>query len=134
MTNDELFPALIDKAPLDDDHAIARLGNLCAASGMLVSIVGSSYKDIQQLRRVLRECQYLVEHRILMNGGHVVTCRLSATHIHTGAKYELLVTEVGGRIATVNNCILRDPGAEPDEEAVQEYKDGLKRAKEDAAS
>lgn len=132
MIKDEMFPALIDKAPADDDQAISRLANLCAVSGMLVSIVGSAYKDVEQLRRVLRECQYLVEQRILMNGGQVITFKMTATSIQTQAKYDMIVTQIAGRIATVDNCVLRDPGSDADQEAVKEYREGLKEAKDEA--
>jgi hypothetical protein len=132
MIKDELFPALMDKAPTDDDQAISRLANLCAVSGMLVSIVGSAYKDVEQLRRTLRECQYLVECKVLMNGGQVITYKMTATSIQTQAKYAMIVSQVAGRIATVDNCVLLDPGDDADQEAVKDYRDGLKEAKDEA--
>jgi hypothetical protein len=122
--NVQLLTALM-APPETHDAAMSRVSEL--GSNSLMGLAGAVFRDADQLRKALGECGYHAKPKVIMDSGRIKTIELLvegyAGMQGEGWEYKMIVTEVAGQWARVDNCKLTKFGPGADPERVAELKE-----------
>jgi len=131
MIRDNLFTLTINMAPPEDnDEAMQRVSEF--GGDCLTNLVGTVYHDYDQLRRALDQCGWNAadQPRLVLDSGRIRTLRAEvsgrAGTAVDGFRYVMIVSEVGGHWARVDNCKLVQVGKGADAEAAEQVKEAIK--------
>ena len=119
MIRDNVHPLTALMAPPESqEDAVARVSEL--GSHSLMGLAGAVFRDSSQIRKALSECGYHAKPKLVLDSGRIKTIELQvegyATMAGEGWEYRMVVTEIAGQWARVDNCKLTKfgPGADPD--------------------
>lgn len=127
MIRDDLMPARAVLAPPDTfDEAVSRVSNM--ASGSMLGLVGTTYIDVDQLTRALRECKINGAFELLCDSGPVQTWRGTFTD-PSGNKFEMLANSWSELCCQVINVRFAEAAMDSDIDAVKLIHETLKKPK-----
>jgi len=117
MIRDDLMPVRAVLAPPDTfDEAVARVSNL--AEGSLLGLVGTTYIDVDQLKRALEECKIKGEFELLCDSGPIQTWRGSFTD-PVGNKFEIIANSWSELSCQIVNVRFAEAAMDSDMDAVK---------------
>ena len=124
MTKDDLMPIRKALAPPDSlQEAVERVAETC--EGTMVGLIGSMFRDVDQLRTALRDCKIKGDFEPLCENGSVTTWR-GFFFDPGGNSFELIANSWSEHLCQVMNVRFATAAMDTDPEAVKRVHKTLK--------